>query len=103
MKVPKQRLPSKVKVPVVQVLTSTQGFCGTGSQVKNPGIRPESVRSPWSQWVRWVCGRVCAESVKESVGSMGPFGLDWLCHRDTKDERNFVEMVWLYGFHVMLS
>ena len=54
-------------------------------------------------WVRWVCGRVCAESVKESVGSMGPFGLDWLCHRDTKDERNFVEMVWLYGFHVMLS
>ena len=39
----------------------------------------------------------------DSVGSMGPFGLDWLCHRDTKDECNFVEMVWLYGNHVMLS
>ena len=40
------------------------------------------------------------ESV-ESVGSMGPSGLDWLCHRHTKDECHFVEVVWLYGFHVM--
>ena len=32
---------------------------------------------------------------------MGPFGLDWLYHRHTKDECHFVEVVWLYGFHVM--
>ena len=64
----------------------------------NPArVREESVESegPWGPW-KSPCGvGLCCPC--------SPFGLHWLWQRDTKEECNVVEMVWLYSFHVMLS